>query len=123
MMITQDPRALVYRKYALQYVRELMVEVLTATEETTVLLHCGIFTGDPITFWEIAKLLRLYSAEGAEELYGQAVRKTREAIPGSKLRNGSSNTGWHITLEEKISSVSTRTYLFPSGSKSRFCLC
>ena len=85
MMITQDPRALVYRKYALQYVRELMGEVLSATEETIVLLHCGIFTGDPITFWEIAKLLQLHSVERTEELYERAVRKTRAAIPGSKL--------------------------------------
>ncbi len=87
MMITQDPRAWVYRKYALQYVRELMGEVLNPTEETTVLLHCGILTGDPITFSEIAKLLQLYSAERAEELYEQAVRKTREAVPGSKLES------------------------------------
>lgn len=85
MMITQDPRALVYRKCALQYVRELMGEVLNTTEETVVLLHCGICTGDPITFLEIAKLLQLYSAERAEELYEQAVRKTRAAIPESKL--------------------------------------
>ena len=84
-MITQDPKALIYRKYALQYVRELMGEVLSATEETVVLLHCGIFTGDPITFLEIAKLLQLHSVERAGELYEQAVRKTRAAIPGSKL--------------------------------------
>ena len=61
MTITQDPKALIYRKYALQYVRELMGEVLNSTEETVILLHCGIFTGDPITFLEIAKLLQLYS--------------------------------------------------------------
>lgn len=85
MMMTQDPRALVYRKYALEYVRELMGEVLDPAEETTVLLHCGIHTGDPVTFSEIANLLQLYSAESAEELYDQAVRKTREAISGSRL--------------------------------------
>lgn len=86
-MITQDPRALVYRKYALKYVQELMGETLNPTEETAVLLHCGILTGDPVSFSEIAKLLQLYSAERAEELYNRAVRKTREAIPGSKLEN------------------------------------
>jgi|GEM_PF-1524995 len=87
MMITQDPRALVYRKYALKYVQELMGEALNPAEETAVLLHCGILTGDPVNFSEIAKLLQLYSAERAEELYCQAVRKTRMAIPGSWLEN------------------------------------
>ncbi len=86
-MITQDPRELVYRKYVLKYVQELMGEALNPVEETAVLLHCGILTGDPVSFSKIAKLLKLYSAEGAEELYDQAVRKTREAIPGSKLEN------------------------------------
>ena len=78
-MITQDPRALVYRKYALKYVQELMGEDLNPAEETVVLLHCGILTGDPVNFSEIAKLLKLYSAERAEELYDQTVRKTRPA--------------------------------------------
>lgn len=87
MMITQDPRALVYRKYVLEYVRELMSEVLSPAEETAVLLHCGILTGDPAGFSEIAQLLQLYSAKRAEDLYDQAVRKTRAAIPGSKLEN------------------------------------
>ncbi len=87
MMIKQDPRALVYRKYALEYVQELMNEILTSAEEMTVLLHCGILTGDPVNFSEIAKLLRLYSPESAEAIYCQAVRKVRVAIPGSKLEN------------------------------------
>ena len=87
MMITQDPRALVYRKYALKYVQELMGETLNPAEDAVVLLHCGILTGDPVDFSEIAKLLQLYSAEKAEELYYQAVRKIRMAIPGSRLEN------------------------------------
>lgn len=86
-MITQDPRALVYRKYALEYLRELMSGILAPAEEMAVLLHCGIHTGDPVDFSGVAKLLRLCSAERAEELYCQAVRKTRTAIPGSKLEN------------------------------------
>ncbi len=86
-MITQDPRVVVYRKYTLKYVRELMGEALNPAEETAVLLHCGILTGDPVSFSEIAELLKLYSAERAEEVYDRAVRKTRKAIPGSKLEN------------------------------------
>lgn len=85
MIRTQSPRVLVYRKYTLEYVRELMKETLTSVEEMTVLLHCGILTGDPVSFSEIAKLLPLYSSEKAEELYCQAVKKVRAAIPGSKL--------------------------------------
>ena len=86
-MTIQDPRALVYRKYALEYVRELMSGVLSPAEETAVLLHCGVLTGDPVGFPDIAELLQLYAAEQAEELYCQAVRKTRAAIPGSRLEN------------------------------------
>lgn len=86
-MMMQDPRALVYRKYALEYVRELMREALSPAEETAVLLHCGILTGNPVGFSKIAEFLHLYSAEGAEELYCRAVRKTRAAIPGSKLES------------------------------------
>lgn len=87
MRMIHDPSALVYQKYTLEYLRELMSGVLSAAEEMAVLLHCGIHTGDPVSFSEIAKLLPLYSAERAEALYCQAVRKTRAAIPGSKLEN------------------------------------
>ena len=80
----QNPRALVYRKYTLKYVQELMREALSPAEEAAVLLHCGVLTGEPVRFSEIAHILQLYSAEGAEEFYCQAVRKTRKAIPGSK---------------------------------------
>ncbi len=85
MMITKDPRVLVYHKYTLEYVRELMNETLTSVEEMTVLLHCGFLTGDPVSFSDIAKLTQLSSSESAEEVYCQAVRKVRAAIPGSKL--------------------------------------
>lgn len=87
IIITEDPRASVYRKYVLEYLRELMSETLSPAEETAVLLHCGIYTGAPVGFSKIAKLLQLYSAERAEELYCRAVRKTRAAIPGSRLEN------------------------------------
>lgn len=87
MMTAQDPKTLVYRKYVLKYLRELMSEILNDSEETVILLHCGILTGAPVDFAEIARSLRLYSAENAEELYCRAIRKTRAAIPGSKLEN------------------------------------
>lgn len=83
--MTQDHRAWGYRNGALNYVRELMGECLTSAEETAVLLHCGILTGDPVGFSEIARSLQLRSAENAERLYCQAIRKTRMSIPGSKL--------------------------------------
>lgn len=86
-MRTQDPGVLIYRKYALSYVRELMGEVLDSVEEAAVLLHCGILSGDPVAFSEIAELLKLSSAERAGEIYDQAIRKTRKAIPGSRLEH------------------------------------
>lgn len=47
--------------------------------------HLGVGTEVCFFIGLVASLLQLYSAESAEELYDQAVRKTREAIPGSRL--------------------------------------
>lgn len=84
-MVTQKSGMPLYRKYLLEYVRELMSETLTSVEEKTILLHCGLLTGSPISFSEISRMLQLCSSDNAEELYCQAVRKVREAIPGSNL--------------------------------------
>lgn len=87
MLIPQSPRTAVHEKYVMQYLRALMKATLTYTENQVVLLHCGLCTGDPVSFLEIARTLWLASEKEAQQIYYQAVRKTREAIPGSTLEN------------------------------------
>lgn len=87
MIVPQDPRGVVYIKYALKYLRELMCEILEPAEEAIILLHCGIYTGSPVSFLEAAGMLQLSSADESEELYCRAVRKVKAAIPGSRLED------------------------------------
>lgn len=87
MQRTYDPRPAVYQKYAVHYLLILMREVLEVNEEQAVLLHCGMCTGDPVSFPQIARLLALPSAGEAEALYCRAIRRIRLAVPGSRLEN------------------------------------
>lgn len=89
MMLTgYNPIRVVHVKYVLRYVRELMCSCLTPLEDQIVMLHCGMYTGGQIvSFEKLSEVFNLASPPEAEEIYRQAVIKTRCAIPGSRLEN------------------------------------
>lgn len=86
MDLTYNPIRATHIKYVLKYLRELMRAELSPMEDQVVMLHCGMYTGNrPVSFKTLAELFRLEGPEHAEEIYRQAVIKTRRAIPDSRL--------------------------------------
>ena len=85
-MIENNPVHITHTKYVYRFVRELMRQTLTETEDQLVMLHCGIYTkGKIMSFAQLAELFSLDNAQEAKRIYQEAIRRTRAAIPGSKL--------------------------------------
>ena len=89
MILTDhNPTGIIYHKYTVRYLLELMHLTLSPLEKRLVLLHCGMETGSrPVSFAKLAEVFHLSSAGEAEAIYRQAIARTREAIPGSALEN------------------------------------
>ena len=73
------------KKELIDCIFKLISEKLFRIEQRILFHRCGIYDDIPMDFDNLSVRLRLGSAKQAEKQYEDAIRKIRDAIPGSPV--------------------------------------